>query len=98
LFLCSLKYTANALLIAFDKSTIFGDESKNQYVLKEKAISEREVEVLTYYSKGLTYNQIAEEMAISPSTVRKHIENIYKKLQVHNKMEAVQKGLALELI
>jgi DNA-binding NarL/FixJ family response regulator len=85
-------------LLSFDKSTIFGDESKNQYVLKENVISGREAEVLTYYSKGLTYHQIADEMAISPSTVRKHIENIYKKLQVHNKMEAVQKGVALELI
>ena len=61
-------------------------------------ISGRETEVLNLYSKGLTYNQIADELIISPSTVRKHIENIYKKLQVHNKMEAVQKGLALELI
>jgi DNA-binding NarL/FixJ family response regulator len=61
-------------LLTFDKSTIFDDKSKNQYVLKENVISDRKAEVLTYYSKGLTYNQIADEMVISPSTVRKHIE------------------------
>ena len=64
----------------------------------EKIISERETEILSLYSKGLTYNHIADELAISPSIVRKHIENIYKKLQVHNKMEAVQKGIKLQLI
>ncbi len=64
----------------------------------DKKISERETEVLNLYSKGLTYNQIADELTISPSTVRKHIENIYKKLNVHNKIEAVQKGFQLEII
>lgn len=47
-------------------------------MLKKKPISEREKEVLLLYSKGLNYNQIAEKLAISPSTVRKHTENIYK--------------------
>lgn len=62
-------------------------------MLDKKPISEREKEVLSLYGKGLTYNQIADKLAISPSTVRKHIENIYKKLEVHNKMEAVQKAM-----
>lgn len=67
-------------------------------MLKKKPISEREKEVLYLYSKGLTYSQIANEIAISPSTVRKHTENIYKKLGVHNKMEAVQKAIKQQLI
>ncbi len=67
-------------------------------MLKKNPISEREKEVLFLYSKGLNYNQIAEELAISPSTVRKHTENIYKKLEVHNKMEAVQKAIKHQLI
>lgn len=62
-------------------------------MLDKKPISEREKEVLGLYAKGLTYNQIADKLAISPSTVRKHIENIYKKLEVHNKIEAVQKAM-----
>ena len=64
----------------------------------EKPLSEREKEVLTFYAQGLTYSQVAENLAISPGTARKHIENIYKKLQVHNKMEAVQKASKLEII
>lgn len=58
----------------------------------ENPLSTREIEVLTQLSKGLNYQEIAENLIISPSTVRKHIENIYKKLQVRNKMEAVKKA------
>jgi len=56
------------------------------------SLSKREVEVLEQLSKGLSYTIIADNLFLSPSTVRKHIENIYKKLQVHSKIEAVQKA------
>ncbi len=56
------------------------------------SLSKREVEVLEQLSKGLSYTVIAQNLFLSPSTVRKHIENIYKKLQVHSKIEAVQKA------
>jgi len=56
------------------------------------SLSNREVDVLTHLSKGFDYKQIAENLFISPATVRKHIENTYQKLQVHNKLEAVQKA------
>ncbi|MCH2489407.1 MAG: response regulator transcription factor [Flavobacteriales bacterium] len=59
---------------------------------EEISLSKREVEVLEQLSKGLSYTAIAENLFLSPSTVRKHIENIYKKLQVHSKIEAVQKA------
>ncbi len=49
----------------------------------------REVEVLEQLSTGLPYTSIAENLIVSPSTVRRHIENIYKKLQVHSKIEAI---------
>jgi len=55
-------------------------------------LSKRETEILEQLSKGLNYNIIADNLFISAGTVRKHIENIYKKLQVHNKLEAVIKA------
>ena len=58
----------------------------------EISLSEREVQVLEQLSKGLSYNIIAEHLFLSTGTIRKHIENIYKKLQVHNKLEAVEKA------
>lgn len=65
---------------------------------EEVNISEREKDVLEQLSKGLNYIEIAKNLFISPATVRKHIENIYKKLQVHNKVEAIQKAKDIKLI
>ena len=59
---------------------------------EENPLSKRETEVLEHLSKGLNYQEIAVNLIISPATVRKHIENIYRKLQVRNKLEAVQKA------
>ncbi len=61
-------------------------------------LSVREIEVLEHLSKGLNYNVIASNLILSPSTVRKHIENIYSKLRVHNKLEAIQKAKNNNLI
>lgn len=61
-------------------------------------LTKREHEVLEQLSKGLSYAVIAAHLIVSPSTVRKHIENIYKKLQVHSKIEAVQKAKKHNLI
>ena len=61
-------------------------------------LTNRETEVLEQLSKGLSYNAIADNLILSSGTVRKHIENIYKKLQVHNKLEAVHKAKKNKLI
>lgn len=67
--------------------------------LEEKMdLSARETDVLQQLSKGFVYKQIAENLHISPSTVRKHIENIYVKLQVHNKIDAVSKAQKQRII
>lgn len=65
---------------------------------EEIELSKREIEILEQLSKGLNYQSISDNLIISPATVRKHIENIYKKLQVHNKVEAVQKALKHNLL
>lgn len=61
-------------------------------------LTNREIEVLEQLSKGLSYNAIADNLILSSGTVRKHIENIYKKLQVHNKLEAIHKAKKNKLI
>ena len=73
-------------------------EIENEYEKNDIKLTEREVEVLEQLSKGLSYNSIADNLILSVGTVRKHIENIYKKLQVHNKLEAVQKAKKNKLI
>lgn len=76
----TLKLLRNPLSIENDKDK------------EDISLSKREVEVLEQLSSGLSYTRIADNLILSPSTVRKHIENIYKKLQVHSKIEAVQKA------
>jgi DNA-binding NarL/FixJ family response regulator len=71
---------------------------KEQSDIEKVNLTKRESEVLVHLSKGLNYKDIANNLIISNGTVRKHIENIYKKLQVHNKMEAVQKAKSQKLI
>jgi DNA-binding NarL/FixJ family response regulator len=56
-------------------------------------LSCREKEVLTLMASGKTYTQISEALFISPETVRTHIRNIYVKLQVSNKSEAIKIGI-----
>lgn len=51
-------------------------------------ISPRELDVLKLLATGKEYQQIAQDLFISPQTVRSHIDNIYKKLGVHSKVEA----------
>lgn len=55
-------------------------------------LSHREIIVLEHISHGLGHKEIADNLFISPSTVRKHIENIYRKLQVNNKIRAIKKA------
>jgi DNA-binding NarL/FixJ family response regulator len=54
-------------------------------------ISKREQEVLELLSKGFLYKEIADKLFISLSTVKRHLNHIYSKLQVQNKTEAVNK-------
>jgi DNA-binding NarL/FixJ family response regulator len=65
---------------------------------EEISLTSREIEVLEQLSKGLKYNAIAENLFLSLGTIRKHVENIYTKLQVHNKLEAIQKAKNNKLI
>lgn len=54
-----------------------------------ETLSDREKMVLDKLARGLIGKEVAEELQISAGTVRKHVQNIYKKLQVNTRVEAV---------
>jgi len=56
---------------------------------EETVLSERELDILKGLVQGLDYKSVAEKLFISPHTVRTHITNIYKKLHVSSKTQAV---------
>lgn len=57
---------------------------------KVELLSKREREILELIKEGLQNKEIAEKLFISTPTVRKHIENIYSKLHVSNRVEAIR--------
>lgn len=61
-------------------------------------LSTREVEVLRLLAQGCTDKKIAEALVIAPETVHKHLKNIYGKLEVHNRTEAVARARASGLL
>ncbi len=56
-------------------------------------LTQRENEVLQLLSKGFLYKEIADQLGISTSTVKRHLSHVYQKLQVQNKTEAINKML-----
>ena len=67
-------------------------ESKQLIPAETYSLTEREMDVLYLLSTGLTYEQIGDRLFISYGTVRKHVENIYRKMGVTNRMNAVMKA------
>lgn len=66
--------------------------SSKPAMMEEHGLTEREIELLQQLKAGHTYERIAANLNIAIGTVRKHIEHIYRKLRVKNKVEAVQKA------
>jgi DNA-binding NarL/FixJ family response regulator len=70
----------------------------NQGELLKSGISKREAEILLLIHDGLSNQQIADKLFLSESTVKKHVSNIFQKLQVERRTEAIKKALELSII
>ena len=67
--------------------------SEIQRPIKSKnVLTPREKEVFREFDKGLSYKEIAASLCISPGTVHTHMKNIYKKIGVTNKEEALRRA------
>ncbi|MEI6901416.1 MAG: response regulator transcription factor, partial [Bacteroidota bacterium] len=82
---------ASKVLSMFKAGTTFvKDESYN--------LTEREKEVLKFLVEGMSYKKVAEKCFISIDTVNSHVKNIYRKLQVNSKSEAVGKAIKGKIV
>ena len=70
----------------------------NFHINPNSPLTKRETEILTLISEGKTYTQISEELFISKETSKTHIKNIYSKLQVNSKSQALAKAAQEKLI
>ena len=59
--------------------------------MKEKLLSNKEYTILELLAKGQLYKEISSVLSISVNTVKQHIHNIYQKLHVKNRTEAINK-------
>ncbi|MGA9531946.1 MAG: LuxR C-terminal-related transcriptional regulator [Anaerolineales bacterium] len=66
--------------------------------LAVEALTERELEVLALLAQGHTSREVAERLVIAFNTARTHVRNIYRKLDVHNRVEAVDYARRFQLI
>lgn len=78
--------------------SIMEKEMEIQYDEIKEALSEREVEVLQLIGAGKSNKQIAEELHLTLSTVKTHASNIYSKLNVNRRIQAVMRARELGLI
>lgn len=77
---------ASKVLAMFKSGTSYSkDESHN--------LTDRELEVLKLLVDGMSYKLIADRCFVSIDTISTHVKNIYRKLQVHSKGEAVAKAI-----
>lgn len=61
-------------------------------------LSARELEVMTLAARGLTNNQIGSDLSLSPRTVQTHLRNIFTRLNVGSRTQAVVKAIQLGLV
>ena len=63
-----------------------------------KPLSDREKEILQLIGKGVSNNEAAQMLNLSKATIRTHLEHIYRKLEVTNRVEAVTEGIRRRII
>lgn len=73
-------------------------ESSPEVMLLVEPVTEREREVLGLIARGLSNQEIADELIISVNTVKRHAFNIYSKLGVRRRTQAVARAQALAVL
>lgn len=72
----------------------FRQKEKRRHLLE--LLTARESQVIQLLAEGRIYKEIAGQLKVSPETIRAHIRNIYRKLQVNSRRQALQKTGLLE--
>lgn len=86
---------ARKLLLHFKPASQSPNNHSESY---RRSLTERELECLQIVAKGLSNTEAASVLGLSKATVRTHLEHIYQKLDVGNRVEAVTEGLRQGLI
>ena len=94
--LSSIKYILDRMLSEREKTCKRIDQKKPPNVYFE--LTPRELEVLAWLSRGFSYDETASHLHISKNTIKTHLKRIYSKLEVGNRLQAVNKAKEMGLI
>jgi LuxR family maltose regulon positive regulatory protein len=92
----NLKAYAQTLLAAYQDAEPQGTSDKTQTLVEP--LSERELEVLALLSQGMSGPEISAELFVSLNTIKSHIKNIYSKLGVNKRFDAIERARELGII
>lgn len=70
----------------------------NEVELEKLALSKRELEVLQHMAKGLSNQEIAEQLFVSLNTIKTHSSKVFEKLDVKRRTQAIEKAKRLNII
>jgi DNA-binding CsgD family transcriptional regulator len=70
----------------------------DQKKLEKLGLSKREYEILQLINEGLSNQQIADKLYVSENTIKKHVSNLFLKLDVERRTEAVKKAKEMRII
>jgi DNA-binding CsgD family transcriptional regulator len=71
---------------------------RNNAAIRSLGLTERECDILARLASGQSNKELARTLAISPNTVKTHLARVFEKLEVQNRMQAVEKARWLALI
>ena len=71
---------------------------RNDAAIRSLGLTERECDILARLASGQSNKELARTLAISPNTVKTHLARVFEKLEVQNRMQAVEKARWLALI
>lgn len=74
------------------------DFVRNDAVIKSLGLTDREVEILGLLAAGRANKEIARDLDVSPNTVKTHIANLFQKLEVERRTQAIQKARELRIL
>jgi DNA-binding NarL/FixJ family response regulator len=89
----SRKLFNKTIVVTEQKPGMINDEK-----LQQSGLSKREAEILLLIYEGLSNQQIADKLFLSENTIKKHISNIFQKLRVERRTEAIKKAMELSII
>ena len=93
---------ASKLLAAFPKDILGAVQIDKELTVNTQMLveplSRREIEVLRLIAEGYKYTEIAERLVVSINTVRHHTRNVYGKLEVNNRTQAISRAKELNLL